>query len=115
MIFACKISDFLSGSKRQKLIDNLHRLIGGEQSYLFEEFGKQYLGQELGVEEDLLVEILKSEYKVSFFQLLRQLMINRLKSVVPSYGEKLSLSDYVKFTGFIDVVMMLHGLEEGLA
>jgi YesN/AraC family two-component response regulator len=112
MTLANKILDFLSGSKRQKLIDNLHRLIEVEQRYLLEEFGMEYLGLELGVEEDLLVEILKSEYKVSFFQLLRQLRINHLKSLVSSYGEKLSLSDYVKFTGFRDVDMMLYGLKE---
>lgn len=112
MTFANKIVDLLSGSKRQKLLNKLHHLIEVEERYLLKEFGIEYLAGELGVEEDVLIEILKSEYEVSFFQLLRQLRINHLKRLVSSYGEKLSLSDYVKFTGFRDVGMMLHGLKE---
>lgn len=107
-----KIKDFLTGSKRQKVIKNLHRLIEIEQRYLLEDFGLEYLEIELGVDQEYLVELLRSEYKVPFFQLLMQLRIAHLKSLVSRYGEKLSLSDYAKFTGFKEVKNMLHGLSQ---
>lgn len=112
MTITGKIKDFLTGSKRQKLIKNLHRLIEIEQRYLLEEFSLEYLEFELGVDQDYLVELLRSEYKIPFFQLLMQLRIAHLKSLVTSYGEKLSLNDYAKFTGFKEVKTMLHGLTQ---
>lgn len=112
MTLTGKIKDFLTGSKRQKIIDNLHRLIEVEQRYLLEEFGLEYLEIELGIEQDYLVELLRNEYKVPFFELLMHLRITHLKSLVARYGEKLSLSDYAKFTGFLDLKTMLYGLKQ---
>lgn len=112
MTLTGKIKDFLTGSKRQKIIDNLHRLIEVEQRYLLEEFGLEYLEIELGIEQDYLVELLRNEYKVPFFELLMHLRITHLKSLVARYGEKLSLSDYAKFTGFRDLKTMLYGLKQ---
>lgn len=112
MKLTSKIKDFLTGSKRQKLIDNLHRLIEVEQRYLLEGFGLEYLENELGVDQECLVELLRTEYKVPFFQLLIQLRIAHLKTLVSRYGDKLSLADYARFTGFKEVNTMLHVLNQ---
>ena len=112
MTLTSKIKDFLTGSRRQNLLDKIHRLIFVEERYLLENFGLEYLENELGVDKEYLVELLGSEYKVSFDQLLIQLRITHLKSLVLRYGEKLSLTDYAKFTGFKEVKAMIEGLNQ---
>ncbi len=116
MTIKTSIKDFLTGSKRKKVINHLHQLIEVEQRYLLQDFGLEYLEHELGIEQDYLIELLQQEYRISFYLLLRNLRINHLKVLVSKYGEKLSLNDYAKFTGFKDVQIMLVDLthETGL-
>lgn len=97
---------FLSSYFQQKMVKKLRLLLDVEQRYLMQNFNLGYLEAELGVEKEFISQVIQNTYGQSFFELVRNLRTNHLKSLVSKFEASLSQEDYAYFAGFQDVKSM---------
>ncbi|SNS53500.1 hypothetical protein SAMN06295967_1122 [Belliella buryatensis] len=111
MHFIKNIYRFISNSKKKNLAKELKYLLEEEFVYTYPEFSLEFLEQKTGADQNLINQMLISEYQQSFYQLTRRMRINCLKKMVKKATEDTSLNEYLSLCGYADTEAMIRDLK----
>jgi YesN/AraC family two-component response regulator len=82
------------------------------QGYLNKYFTLGFLSETIQCNKYQTLTMIKEKYGVSFYFVVNRLRINHIKWLVAMYGYKLSITDYVNFSGFVSKQTMLKNFKK---
>jgi YesN/AraC family two-component response regulator len=90
-----------------KVLNQLHRIIHVEQRFLNQNFNLNHLSVELGLTEEEVGSLFPEEFDLPFDAWLKKSRVEYLINFFYKYAGALSLQEYAKFAGYMNIQSML--------